>query len=99
MINPDFKLEDLSSDLNMSYSAIYRKFQAMTGKKIVDFVRTMRLKKAAILIADCNYSVSEAAFLVGFNDPKYFSKCFKKEFGKNPRKLKGRVDSIGVSDL
>ncbi|MBC8768602.1 response regulator [Arenibacter sp. BSSL-BM3] len=99
MSNPDFKLEDLSSELNMSYSAIYRKFQALTGKKIVDFVRTMRLKKAAILISDCNYSVSEAAFLVGFNDPKYFSKCFKKEFGKNPRKLKGRVDSIEVSDL
>jgi len=99
MINPDFKLENLSSDLNMSYSAIYRKFQALTGKKIVDFVRTMRLKKAAILIADCNYSVSEAAFLVGFNDPKYFSKCFKKEFGKNPRRLKGKVEGSGVSDL
>jgi len=97
--NPEFKLEDLSQDLNMSYSAIYRKFQALTGKKIVDFVRTMRLKKAAILIADCNYSVSEAAFLVGFNDPKYFSKCFKKEFGKNPRRLKGRIDGIEVSDL
>ncbi|MEQ8419931.1 MAG: ATP-binding protein [Arenibacter algicola] len=92
--NPDFKTEDLAQDLNMSYSAIYRKFQGLTGKKIVDFVRTMRLKKAAVLISDCNYSVSEAAFLVGFNDPKYFSKCFKKEFGKSPRKLKGKVDHI-----
>ena len=92
--NPDFKTEDLSQDLNMSYSAIYRKFQGLTGKKIVDFVRTMRLKKAAVLIGDCNYSVSEAAFLVGFNDPKYFSKCFKKEFGKSPRKLKGKVDHL-----
>ncbi|MDL5512354.1 ATP-binding protein [Arenibacter sp. M-2] len=90
--NPDFKTEDLAQDLNMSYSAIYRKFQGLTGKKIVDFVRTMRLKKAAVLIGDCNYSVSEAAFLVGFNDPKYFSKCFKKEFGKSPRKLKGKAD-------
>jgi signal transduction histidine kinase/DNA-binding response OmpR family regulator len=89
--NPDFRTEELANDLNMSYSAIYRKFQALTGKKIVDFVRTMRLKKAAVLIGDCNYSVSEAAFLVGFNDPKYFSKCFKREFGKSPRKLKGKV--------
>jgi len=91
--NPDFKTEDLSQDLNMSYSAIYRKFQGLTGKKIVDFVRTMRLKKAAVLIAECNYSVSEAAFLVGFNDPKYFSKCFKREFGKSPRKLKEKSGS------
>ena len=80
--NPDFKTEDLAQDLNMSYSAIYRKFQGLTGKKIVDFVRTMRLKKAAVLISDCNYSVSEAAFLVGFNDPKYFSKCFKKSLAR-----------------
>tara|TARA_R110002049_G_scaffold17731_2_gene68518 strand:+ start:48074 stop:52162 length:4089 start_codon:yes stop_codon:yes gene_type:complete len=98
MSDPDFKLEDLSADLNMSYSAIYRKFQALTGKKIVEFVRTMRLKKAAILIAECNYSVSEAAFLVGFNDPKYFSKCFKKEFGKNPGKLKGKGNSDKISN-
>src|SRR5690606_8135815 len=91
--NPDFKTEDLSQDLNMSYSAIYRKVQGLTGKKIVDFVRTMRLKKAAVLIAECNYSVSEAAFLVGFNDPKYFSKCFKREFGKSPRKLKEKSGS------
>jgi len=96
--NPDFRTEELANDLNMSYSAIYRKFQALTGKKIVDFVRTMRLKKAAVLIGDCNYSVSEAAFLVGFNDPKYFSKCFKKEFGKSPRKLKGRVNTIKLND-
>jgi len=92
--NPDFRTEDLANDLNMSYSAIYRKFQALTGKKIVDFIRTMRLKKAAVLIGDCNYSVSEAAFLVGFNDPKYFSKCFKREFGKSPRKLKGKVTLV-----
>ncbi|WP_072763602.1 hybrid sensor histidine kinase/response regulator transcription factor [Arenibacter nanhaiticus] len=90
MGNPDFKLEDLAVEFNMSYSAIYRKFQALTGKKIVDFVRTMRLKKAAVLIGECNYSISEAAFMVGFNDPKYFSKCFKKEFGKSPGKLKGK---------
>lgn len=98
MCDSDFKLEDLSLELNMSYSAIYRKFHALTGKKIVDFVRTMRLKKAAILIADCNYSISEAAFMVGFNDPKYFSKCFKKEFGKSPRKLKDKTDRLIISD-
>ena len=90
--NPEFKLEDLSKSLNMSYSAIYRKFQLLTGKKIVEFVRTMRLKKAAVLMAEGNYPVSEAAFLSGFNDPKYFSKCFKKEFGESPTKFKEKSD-------
>ncbi|XHP72401.1 Sensor histidine kinase RcsC [Arenibacter antarcticus] len=97
--NPDFKLDDLSASLNMSYSAIYRKFQSLTGKKIVDFVRTMRLKKAAILLAECNYSVSETAFLVGFNDPKYFSKAFKKEHGVTPGKYRGKSDLINPTDL
>lgn len=97
--NPDFKLEDLSTSLNMSYSSIYRKFQSLTGKKIVDFVRTMRLKKAAILLAECNYSVSETAFLVGFNDPKYFSKSFKKEYGESPGKFRGKPELIDPSDL
>lgn len=97
--NPDFRTEELSESLNMSYSAIYRKFQALTGKRIVDFVRTMRLKKAAVLITDCNYSVSEAAFLVGFNDPKYFSKCFKMEFGTSPGKFKRDAENNGNTDL
>lgn len=97
--NPDFKLEDLSAKLNMSYSAIYRKFQSLTGKKIVDFVRTMRLKKAAVLLAECNYSVSETAFLVGFNDSKYFSKTFKKEYGVTPGKYKGKTDLINPTDF
>ncbi len=97
--NPDFKLEELSAKLNMSYSSIYRKFQSLTGKKIVDFVRTMRLKKAAILLAQCNYSVSETAFLVGFNDSKYFSKAFKKEYGVTPGKYKGKTELINPSDF
>ena len=97
--NPEFKLEELSDKLNMSYSSIYRKFQSLTGKKIVDFVRTMRLKKAAVLLADCNYPVSETAFLVGFNDPKYFSKIFKKEYGVSPAKYRGKTDQMDPMQL
>ncbi|WP_323028275.1 response regulator [Gelidibacter japonicus] len=97
--NPEFKLEDLSKALNMSYSTIFRKCQELTGKTLVDFFRTLRLKKAAILIVEYGYNSSEAAFMIGFNDYRCFSKCFKKEFGKSPNKYKkewinSRADEI-----
>lgn len=88
MENPDFKVEELTKELNLSYSVIYKKFQSLTGKTIVDFVRSMRLRKAAMYLTESHFSVAESAFSVGFNDPKYFSKCFKNEFGKSPLAFK-----------
>ncbi len=86
--NADFKLEDLSNALNMSYSNIYRRFQSITNKTLVDFMRSLRLKKAAIILVKHNYTISEIAFNVGFNDPKYFSRCFKKEYDHTPKQFK-----------
>ncbi len=86
--NADFKLEELASTLGMSYSTIFRKCQELTGKTLVEFFRTLRMKKAAILIVEYGYSASEASFMIGFNDYRYFSKCFKTEFGKSPNKYK-----------
>lgn len=94
--NPEFKLESLSNTLNMSYSAIYRKCQNLTGKTIVDLFRLMRLKKSAIHICKNGYSISEACFAVGFNDTKYFSKCFKIHFKKTPNTFKKEAEN---SDL
>lgn len=88
IINPDFKLEDLSEALNMSYSNIYRRFQSITDKTLVDFMRSLRLKKAAVILVQYNYTISEIAFNVGFNDPKYFSRCFKKEYNHTPKQFK-----------
>lgn len=85
--NPDFRLEDLAEPLNMSYSNIYRKFQALTDKTLVDFMRTFRLKKAIPLLVKHNFTISEIAFQIGFNDPKYFSKCFKKRVWCNSKAI------------
>ena len=93
LVNPDFKLEDLSEALNMSYSNIYRKFQSITNKTLVDFMRSLRLKKAAIILVQHNYTISEIAFNVGFNDPKYFSRCFKKEYNHTPKQFKQLANS------
>jgi len=86
--NTDYKLEDLPSTLNMSYSAIYRRCHDITGKTLVEFLRSLRLNKAAILIKEQGYNISEAGFMVGYKDTKYFAKCFKDEFGKSPGSLK-----------
>jgi AraC-like DNA-binding protein len=91
----NFKMHELASSLSMSYSTLHRKCQSVTGKNLVDFIRSYRLKKGAIIIANNGNTVSESAFMVGFNDPKYFSKCFKKEFGLTPLKFRKEAMIIG----
>jgi hypothetical protein len=96
--NADFKMEELVAPLNMSYSSLYRKCQSITGCSLVDFVRLLRLKKAAILITKNGYTISETAFMTGFNDPKYFSKCFRKQFKKNPVDFKNEAQEKGIEN-
>ncbi len=84
MEDPNFKIERLAKELSMSHSVLYRKCLALTGNPISDFIRIIRLKKAAMLLKQGSLSISEVAYKIGFNDAKYFSKCFKKQFGKSP---------------
>ncbi len=94
--SPNFKMEELAEALHMSYSVLYRKCQAITGLNLVDFVCDLRLKKAVIILIKFGYSISETAFMVGFNDPRYFSKRFKKRFGVNPKLFIIESKKIGV---
>jgi DNA-binding response OmpR family regulator len=84
MNNEDFNVRQFSYLVGMSGTQLRRKMNALTGQSPNQFIRTMRLKEAARLIKEELSSVSEAAYLVGFNSLSYFSKCFKKEFGKLP---------------
>ncbi|WP_081445126.1 helix-turn-helix domain-containing protein [Sphingobacterium spiritivorum] len=61
-----------------------KKVKALTGLTIGDFIKILRLNRAAALLQETDLPVSQIAYKVGFNDPKYFSKEFKKYFGKNP---------------
>ncbi|WP_235298705.1 two-component regulator propeller domain-containing protein [Portibacter marinus] len=92
---PNFKMEELAEDLNMGYSTLYRKCQKLTGYSLVDYVRYIRLKKAAVLMVKYGYSVSQTAYRSGFNDPKYFSRCFKKQFSKTPVQFKKEAEHTG----
>lgn len=77
----------LCSELGMSSSKLYRKIKQLTDLSPNEFIRTVRLKKAAQLLKMRTYNVSEVADKVGFNDPLYFSRCFKKQFGYSPSRL------------
>ena len=82
----DYTVEELSRDLGISRTLLYKKILALTGKPPLEFIRTLRLKRAAQLLQKSQLNVSEVAFQVGFNDPKYFRKHFKSEFGVLPSK-------------
>jgi DNA-binding response OmpR family regulator len=82
--NPDFSVEELSRELGMSRVYLYKKLLALTGKAPLEFIRTVRLKRAAQLLLESQLTVAEVAYEVGFNNPKYFTKYFKTEFNCLP---------------
>ena len=86
--NVQFKVEDLSRQLGMSQSQLYRKIKALTGLSLVNYIRTYRLKKAKHLLATTELNISEVAYETGFSSPAYFSRTFAKEFGFPPSQLK-----------
>lgn len=82
--DPDFNVEKLSDTLALSRGHLHRKIKELTGTTPVDFLRNYRLKKAAALLKQGQYSVSEIAYRTGFSSPAYFSKCFKTLYGVTP---------------
>lgn len=86
--NPEFLVEDLCREMGMSRVYFYKKILALTDKTPSEFIRFIRLKRAADLLEKSQLFVNEVAFQVGFNDPKYFRKYFKDEFGQSPNEYK-----------
>ncbi len=82
--NPDLSVEGLSDYLAMSRVNLYKKMKQITGKSPIEFIRIIRLKRAAQLLRESQLNISEIAYQTGFNNPKMFSKYFKDEFGILP---------------
>jgi YesN/AraC family two-component response regulator len=80
----DFSTEDFAREVGMSRSNLHRKLQALTNQPTHEFFRTMRLKRAAQLLKKPAGSVTEVAYAVGFNNPSYFTKMFRRQFGQTP---------------
>jgi DNA-binding response OmpR family regulator/two-component sensor histidine kinase len=84
MSDASFGVEAFSREVAMSRMQLFRKLKALTNHSPGDFLRIMRLKRAADLLSHGAGSIAEVAFLVGFNEPSYFTKCFQKEYGQTP---------------
>ncbi|WP_143305895.1 hybrid sensor histidine kinase/response regulator transcription factor [Chitinophaga vietnamensis] len=81
---PEFGVGTLSQQVNMSHPVLYKKLDALTGMSVNDFIKAIRFRKATELLTTKKYTIAEVAYMVGFSDRKYFSKEFKKHFGKTP---------------
>lgn len=88
--NPDFNVNALCEEVGFSQKYIYRKILKLTGMTTVEFIRVIRLKKAAMLLDDDKFSVSEVMYMVGFSNQSYFSKCFSQYFGMPPQQYRSR---------
>lgn len=87
--DPGFGSDKFCREINMSRSQLHRKLKALTSQSASEFIRTLRLKRAAKLLKDSKLSIEEISFRVGFNSPAYFTKCFKSLFGKTPSEATG----------
>ncbi|MBN2806341.1 MAG: response regulator [Prolixibacteraceae bacterium] len=83
--NTDFGGDKLAAELAISKGNLYKKLNALTGLTVNIFIRNLRLKNAAKLLKSGNYGISDIAYAVGFNNPKYFSTCFRDLFNMTPK--------------
>lgn len=84
MEEADFGVDMLAEKIGMSQSVLYKKLKALTNMSVNDFSKSIRLKRAAQLLKQKQYTVYEIGYMVGFTDRKYFSREFKKQFGQTP---------------
>jgi ligand-binding sensor domain-containing protein/signal transduction histidine kinase/DNA-binding response OmpR family regulator len=84
LMNPDFDISVLTSSMGMSKTNLYQKIKQLTGQSTGDFIRTIRLKKAAYIMTHEDVPISEVILRIGIQTQSYFTKAFKKEFGKTP---------------
>ena len=92
LANSDISVETMSSELGMSRVQLYKKLVAITGTTPSEFIRLIRLKHAEQLLRQSQLSVSEVAYRVGFNSPRYFSKYFIDMYGLTPSQYKRKFE-------
>jgi AraC-like DNA-binding protein len=89
--NYEFNVEQLCKLIYMSHSQLHRKLEALTGCPPNKFIRIIRLNKAKALLANPSLSIGAIALDCGYNDPGYFARVFKQEFGVTPQDWRGRL--------
>jgi len=85
----DFEVETLADEVAMSRAQLNRKLRALASQSVMEFVQSIRLQRAAELLQKKVGTIAEVAFMVGFGDPSYFTKSFRRQFGKTPSEFVG----------
>jgi YesN/AraC family two-component response regulator len=88
--NPELSGDWLAYELGMSKGNLYKKLKSLTGLTVNVYIRTIRLKIAARILKQGRYNISEVAYSVGFDNPKYFSTCFSDLFSMSPKEYMKR---------
>jgi len=89
--NPDYDVESFVSDMNIGRTLLYQKINDIVGMSIKEFILNIRLKRSAYLLTESDLTIAEIAYSTGFNNAKYFSICFKKQFEVTPTEFKRRA--------
>lgn len=84
MANSDFSADDFAAEMHLGRSIFYKKVKGVTGCSPMEYIKKIRMKKAAELLQDTNLTIADVTYKVGISDPFYFSKCFKAQFGMAP---------------
>jgi len=87
MANPDLNVNVLSERSGYSAKQVYRRIKSLTGQTAVDYILSVRLKKAAMLLSGKTFTVAEVMYMVGFSNHSYFAKRFQEMFGKSPKQF------------
>lgn len=82
---PELNVNYICERLSVSNKQLYRKMKQLTGMSPIEYIKSIRMKKAAMLLERKTFSVAEVMYMVGFSNHSYFSKCFQAEFGKTPK--------------
>ncbi len=85
--NETFNVKTLSRDIGISRPQLYRKMISITGRSPINFIRDLKMRKALSLINQNKLNISEIASVVGYNNPSYFSKCFREKYGISPSRI------------
>ena len=88
MQNDTFNVSKLSDYSGIGTKQIYRRLKSLTGLTTVEYIKHVRLKKAALLLQHNKFSISEILYLVGFNNKSYFTRSFQELYGKTPKEYR-----------
>jgi signal transduction histidine kinase/ligand-binding sensor domain-containing protein/DNA-binding response OmpR family regulator len=88
--NAELTVDELVSKIGIGRSVFFKKLKSLTGLAPIEFVREVRVKRAAQLIESGEYTISQVTYMVGCNDPRYFSRIFKQRFGMTPSEYRDR---------